>query len=309
MSVDENPYSCKSPVAFLVFNRPETTRRVFAQIAKARPVKLLVVADGPRCDRAGEQELCRKVRDIIGSVDWNCEVLTNYAEENMGCALRISSGIDWVFSKVDEAIFLEDDCLPEPSFFRFCDEMLNRFRNNEKIMSISGDNFQFGSRPSNFSYYFSRYVHIWGWASWRRAWKFYDVRMTLWPQMKQSGWLHDLFENKRDAMYWEDVFDQTYQGKTGTWDYQWLFACWQQSGLSVIPSVNLISNIGFGAGATHTEVKGGKIAAMATQEMLFPLSNPPSVIRDSLADNHTARLFFRTSRLSPVKRFFRQFFG
>jgi hypothetical protein len=309
MIPDASPYRCKSAVAFLVFNRPETTRRVFDEIARARPGKLLVVADGPRRERPGEKELCEKVRKIIDGVDWDCELLVNYADENMGCAQRVSSGIDWVFANVDEAIFLEDDCLPEPSFFRFCDEMLKRFRNSETIMTISGDNFQFGSRPSTFSYYFSRYVHVWGWASWRRAWKFYDVHMTRWPEMKQSGWLHDLFENRRDAAYWEDVFEQAFQQKTGTWDYQWLFACWQQSGLSVIPSVNLISNIGFGAGATHTGEEGGKLAAMATEEMLFPLSDPPAVIRDSIADDNTARLFFRTSRLAPLKRFVRQVFG
>jgi hypothetical protein len=309
MIPDLAPYRCKSPVAFLVFNRPETTRRVFAEISKARPGKLLVVSDGPRTDRPDEARLCAEVRKIIEGVDWDCDILTNYADENLGCARRISSGIDWVFENVDEAIFLEDDCLPEPSFFRFCDEMLKRFRNNEQIMAISGDNFQFGSRHSTFSYYFSRYVHVWGWASWRRAWNFYDVHMSLWPELNQNGWLQKLFENKRDVAYWEKVFDLAYQGKTGTWDYQWLFACWQQSGLSVIPSVNLISNIGFGAGATHTENEGGKVAAMATEEMIFPLSNPPAVIRDTLADDNTARLFFRTSRMTPVKRFVRQFFG
>jgi hypothetical protein len=309
MIPDVTPYRCKSPVAFLVFNRPETTRKVFEEIAKARPQKLLVVADGPRNDRAGEKDRCAEVRRIIEGVEWDCEVLTNYAEENMGCARRVSSGIDWVFENVDEAIFLEDDCLPHSSFFRFCDEMLKRFRNNDKIMTISGDNFQFGSRPSNYSYYFSRYVHIWGWASWSRAWKFYDVQMTRWPEMKKTSWLHDLFENKRDAKYWEVVFDQAYQGKTGTWDYQWQFACWQQSGLSVMPSVNLVSNIGFGAGATHTGNGGGKIAAMTTHAMTFPLANPPTIIRDSIADDNTTRLFFQTSRLSSVKRLVRQFFG
>jgi len=309
MSPEAPSYRCKSPVAFLVFNRPETTRKVFAEIAKARPHKLLVVADGPRHDRPSERDRCAEVRKIIEGVDWDCEVLTNYAAENMGCAHRISSGIDWVFENVDEAIFLEDDCLPHPSFFRFCDEMLNRFRNNDKIMTISGDNFQFGSRPSNYSYYFSRYVHIWGWASWRRAWKFYDVQMALWPEMKKAGWLYSVFDSKRDARYWEDVFEQACLGRTGTWDYQWLFACWQKSGLSVIPSVNLVSNIGFGAGATHTGKGGGKVAAMATQTMTFPLANPPAIIRDSIADDNTTRLFFRASRLSPVKRIVRQFFG
>jgi len=309
MNPEVRAYRCHSPIAFLVFNRPETTQKVFAEIAKARPHKLLVVADGPRRDRPGETDRCAEVRRIINGVDWDCEVLTNYAEENMGCAHRVSSGIDWVFENVDESIFLEDDCLPDPSFFRYCDEMLKRFRNDDRIMAISGDNFQFGSRPSNYSYYYSRYVHIWGWASWRRAWKFYDIRMARWPDVKKDGWLLDLFENKRDARYWEDVFEQAYHGKTGTWDYQWLFACWLQSGLSVIPSVNLVSNIGFGAGATHTGSGGGKFAAMATQTMTFPMANPPAIIRDSIADDNTNRLFFRTSRLSPMKRFVRQFFG
>src|SRR4051794_25978263 len=136
MIPETHSYRCKTPVAFLVFNRPETTRKVFEQIARARPGKLLVVADGPRRERTGEQELCRQVREVTEGVDWDCEVLTNYAEENMGCASRISSGIDWVFANVDEAIFLEDDCMPEPSFFRFCDEMLKRFRNDEQVMSI-----------------------------------------------------------------------------------------------------------------------------------------------------------------------------
>ncbi len=191
MNSESQSYRCKSPVAFLVFNRPETTRKVFAEIARTRPPKLLVVADGPRRDQPGESDRCAEVRRIIEGVDWDCEVLTNYAEENMGCERRVSSGIDWVFANVDEAIFLEDDCLPHPSFFRFCDEMLKRFRNNDKIMTICGDNFQFGSRPSSFSYYFSRYCHIWGWASWRRAWNFYDVRISHWPELKKSGWLDD----------------------------------------------------------------------------------------------------------------------
>jgi hypothetical protein len=310
MNPEESSYRCKSPVAFLVFNRPETTRRVFAEIAKARPRKLLVVADGPRRDRPGEQELCEAVRKLIEDVDWDCELLLNYADENMGCARRVSSGLDWVFANVEEAIFLEDDCLPHPSFFRFCDEMLELFRDNEKIMSITGDNFQFGSRRGDYSYYCSRYVHVWGWASWRRAWKFYDLNMAAWPMMKEGGWLNGILENKREARYWTDVFDLTFSGKTRTWDYQWVFACWRQSGFTVTPNVNLISNIGFGEGATHTRDEGARVAGMATEEMIFPMVNPPFVVRDSLADNNAARLLlFRTSLLSPVKRLARQFFG
>ena len=117
-------WQLNTPVAFLIFNRPHTTQRVFAEIAKARPPKLLVVADGPRNDRPGEAELCAQTRAIIDQVDWDCEVLTHYADKNMGCKKRIASGIDWVFTQVEEAIILEDDCLPEASFFQFCEENL-----------------------------------------------------------------------------------------------------------------------------------------------------------------------------------------
>ena len=293
----------------MVFNRPETTQKIFAEIAKVRPQKLFVVADGPRPDRPGERDLCETVRKITSKVDWDCEVLTSHAEENMGCARRVSSGIDWVFANAEEAIFLEDDCLPHPSFFRFSDELLEEFRDNEQIMTISGANFQFGSRRWDYSYYFSRFVHVWGWASWRRAWKFYDVHMSLWPMMRDGGWLNDVLGNKSEVRYWTAVFDQAYQGNARTWDYQWLFACWVRSGLSIIPNVNLVSNIGFGAGATHTGDERGKAAGIPVREMTFPLMKPPIVVRDSRADYNTARLFFRTSRLSPIKRVVRQFLG
>ena len=164
-------YNLRTPVALLIFNRPDTTERVFNAVAKARPSKLLVVADGPRDSRPGEAARCEQTRAIIKRVDWDCEVITNFADRNMGCKLRVSSGIDWIFEQVEEAIILEDDCLPDPSFFRFCDEMLERYRDNERVGMVSGGNLQFGRHRGTGSYYFSKYTHIWGWASWRRAWK------------------------------------------------------------------------------------------------------------------------------------------
>jgi hypothetical protein len=292
----------------MVFNRPEMTRRVLTEIAKARPQKLFVVADGAR-DRDGERELCQTVRDAFKTITWDCELHTNFSEVNLGCARRISSGIDWVFENVEEAIFLEDDCLPHPTFFRFCDEMLEHFRHNERIMTISGDNFQFGSRQTEYSYYFSRYAHIWGWASWRRAWKYYDFTIARWPALKEAGWLYGVTDDKREARYWTGIFDKVYRGSIGTWDYQWVFASWLQSGFTVIPNVNLISNIGFGAGATHTGDAGGKLAEMSVEEMAFPLLHPPEVVRNSQADRNTAKLFFRKSLLYPIKQSVRQFLG
>ena len=300
MNPEANPYRCKTPVAFLIFGRPEATERVFVEIAKARPRKLLVVADGPRRNQPGESQRCAEVRKIVERVDWDCELFKNYSDENMGCKRRVSSGIDWVFASVEEAIFLEDDCLPHPSFFRFCDEMVERYREDERIMAISGDNFQFGRKRWDYSYYFSRYPHVWGWASWRRAWKHYDVNMSRWPMIKKAGWLDDILQNKREAAYWTEVFDQVSRGEVGTWDYQWVFACWLQSAFAILPNVNMVSNIGFGGDATHTG-RRSKVAEMATEEMAFPLTHPPILLRDSRADRETAKLFFRRSLLSRTR--------
>ncbi len=177
------------PVAFLIFNRPELTRKVFATIAQAKPSKLLVVADGPRADVPDDREKCSEARAIIGRIDWDCEVLTNYSSANMGCRARISTGLEWVFTNVEEAIILEDDCIPHPTFFRFCKELLTRYRDDQRVMMISGDNFQMGRNRTPYSYYFSRFFHCWGWATWRRAWRHYDIDMELWPSLRDGSWL------------------------------------------------------------------------------------------------------------------------
>jgi hypothetical protein len=272
-----------APVTLIIFNRPETTKRVFAEIAKARPTKLLVIADGPRTNHPDDVEKCAAARAIIDGVDWDCEVLTNYSDVNMGCKRRISSGLDWVFDTVEEAIILEDDCLPDPTFFRFCEELLEKYRNDERIAMISGDNFQFGRKRTGYSYYFSRYPHIWGWATWRRAWKNYDVKMQLWPEIRDGGWLKDLLGDIKSEWYWRYIFENTYKGKVDTWDYQWVFACWIQSSLTVIPNVNLVSNIGFCPEAVHTKEKN-KYCEIKIEPVTFPISHPLFILRDSVAD-------------------------
>ncbi len=302
MKAPESSYNCKSPIAFIIFNRLDLTRRVFAQIVRARPQRLFIIADGPRPSVADERERCNEVRKLVERVDWDCEVSTNYAAENMGCAARVSSGINWVFEQVEEAIFLEDDCLPDPTFFQYCDELLNKYRNDERIMAITGDNFQFGRRRSEHSYYFSRFAHVWGWATWRRAWQHYDIAMSRWPMIRDEGWLFDILGDRNETEYWTEVFERAYQGKTGTWDYQWMFACWLQSGLSIHPNVNLISNIGFGNNATHTQ-GGSKVAAIPVEAVDFPLTHPANIIRDARADKQASRLFFQKSKLSRARTF------
>lgn len=295
-----------TPVAFFIFNRPDTTEQVFAAIARARPRKLLVVADGARPDRPGEAEKCAATRAIIGRVDWDCEVLTNYSEVNLGCKRRLASGLDWVFSLAEEAIILEDDCLPDPTFFAYCEALLERYRTDDRITHISGDNFQAGPSRTPYGYYFSRYSHVWGWASWRRAWRHYDVEMALWPEIRDGGWLGDMLGDPKVVAHWTRLFETAHGGRIDTWDYQWMFACWVQGGLAILPRANLISNIGFLPGATHT-VHDSRLANLPVHAAQEPLCHPPYVIRDAEADRYTEQQIFLPPPLAMrVKRWVRR---
>ena len=289
----------KTPVVLLIFNRPDTTAQVFESIRQAQPPKLLVVADGPRPDRPGEAEKCTAARAIIKQVDWPCEVLTNYAETNLGCGRRVSSGLDWVFDTVEEATILEDDCLPHPTFFRFCEELLEKYRNDERVMHISGSNFQFGRKRGEASYYFSRYPHGTGWASWRRAWQFFDVDLKLWESAdNRKIFLRD-FNAPAERKFWELILNLIKCGKLNTvWDYQWAFACITQHALGITPNVNLISNIGFGMDATHTVRADDVVANLPISIMEFPLVHPHVFMRDAEADEHTSEFFFRIPSMS-----------
>lgn len=294
----------QTPVAFIIFNRPDTTSRVFQEIRRAAPTRLLVIADGPRPARAGEAEKCAAARAVIEGVDWPCEVSTNYSKENLGCKLRISSGLDWVFSLVEEAIIIEDDCLPEPSFFPFCAELLERYRHDTRVFLISGDNFQFGARRTGDSYYFSRIAHIWGWATWRRTWQLYDREIKLWPVLRDEGWLEEYYGDPRVARHWREAFDSVHDGRIDCWGHQMNFTCMVNHGLCVLPNVNLISNLGFGVGATHTTVMC-RLAEMPTKPMAFPLRHPRHMIRDARADGRTEKeqfmwptFWFRVKRLA-----------
>jgi len=294
-------FQLTTPVAFIIFNRRDTTERVFAEIAKARPPKLLVVGDGPRANRSGEADKVAATRAIIKRVDWDCEVLTNFSEVNLGCKRRVSSGIDWVFEQVEKAIFLEDDCLPDPTFFRFCQEMLERYRHDQRIGMISGDNFQLGRRRNDDSYYFSKYVHVWGWSTWRDRWVgSYDVTMAKWPRIRDEGWLADMVGDTREAAYWQKIFERVHNGEIDTWDYQWVFANWVEGRMSILPAVNMISNVGFNGNATHT-TGDNDLANLARNPIGFPLRHPLGVFRDIQADQFSERMCFRMPLAKRVR--------
>lgn len=276
--------SLSTPVALLLFNRPAQTARVFAEIAKARPRQLLIVADGPRAEHPEDVEKCAAVRELATRVDWPCEVRTNFSDVNLGVKMRPATGLDWVFSLVEEAIILEDDCLPHPSFFPYCEELLAQYRDDERVMLISGNNF-LGEWKTNFqSYHFAFLAGTWGWASWRRAWRFYDRDLALWPHVCEHQILENLFPNPEHSAFWTSVFARLQRGEIITWDFQWLLARWLQHGLGIVPSVNLVLNIGFDENATTTK-RSPKWANLPVGEMKFPLQHPRTFVRDRPLDD------------------------
>lgn len=290
----------RTPIVLIIFNRPDTTATVFAEIRRARPRELFVIADAPRANRAGEMERCLAARAIIEQVDWDCEVQTNFALKNLGCRRRISSGLDWVFGQREEAIILEDDCVPHPSFFPFCEELLDRYRNDQRVMHIGGTNYQFGRQRFPYSYYYSRYNHCTGWATWRRSWSHFDVEMKLWPELRDRGLLNDLFDDPRAVAYWRRSFQLVYENEVDSWAYCWTLACWAQNGLTILPNVNLIRNIGFNTDGAHTKNRRSRFANIPEEELAFPLRHPPFVIRDDQADRYTQNNNFRRSFMARV---------
>jgi len=285
-------------VVLIIFNRPDTTKLVFEAIRAARPSRLIVVADGPRPAKEGEAQKCEATRRIVDQVDWPCEVIRLFSDVNMGCRMRVASGITRAFEITDRAIILEDDCLPSPSFFEYCAELLDRYAEDERVMMISGDNHLFGKSFSRDSYYFSRYSHIWGWASWRRAWDRYELGMEAWPEFRRRGLLSQYFPRASERYYWDSILQYVYEGHIDTWDYQWVFSVLANSGMSIAPRRNLVRNLGFHPEATHT--RGASVySELAAEELELPLSHPRTVVASSDADAWEARLRSRHSRSLP----------
>ncbi|NLI73330.1 MAG: glycosyltransferase family 2 protein [Euryarchaeota archaeon] len=230
------------PILFMAFNRPDTTAKVFQAIRESRPTKLYIALDGSRNHQ--ETIKCAQVREIVENIDWECEVKRLYHNENLGCGKAVSSAITWFFNHEEEGIILEDDCLPDSSFFPYCQMMLEKYRNEGRVMMVSGDDFTSGIHHND-DYYFITHFPIWGWATWRRAWDKHDVSMSAWPEFRDQGRTLKIVQHEAMAGWLNTCFEQTYQGKIDTWDHQWTFTCLLNNGLSICPHGNLISNIGF----------------------------------------------------------------
>ncbi len=281
----------KTPVLFLIFNRPELTFRVFEEIRKAQPNQLYIAADGPRPDKEGEAKKCEEVRSILNKIDWKCEVKTLFRDKNIGCRDAVSSAINWFFDNVEEGIILEDDCLPDQSFFTFCEILLDIYRSNENIMHISGNNFQNGENKTSDTYYFSKHAHIWGWATWGRAWKKYDIDLNyLENSLKSKEFNFYLSNDEYD--YWVNIFTKVKKQQIDTWDYQWLYSIWQNNGITILPNENLVTNIGFSEDATHTK-EISPLAEIKTTSIGSKLLHPTEIYLNTAADENYFNRFLR----------------
>ncbi len=289
-----------TPVVLIIFNRPELTRQVLEQIEKARPSQLFIISDGPRTSKKGEQELVQQARKVVENISWPCKVERKYSDKNLGCRKSVSSGLDWVFSQVDRAIILEDDCIPHPSFFPYCEELLERYKDNEKISMISGDNF-FGENSNHSSYDFSYHSLIWGWATWRRSWNVYRIAEKNGIENFESNYskLKTLMNLTR-----LQAIKKTLLGKIDTWDYIWQYAMLISNGLCIFPNKNLVKNIGFDSNATHTK-RPTFHAKLQTEALRFPLIHPKNIIVNSSFEKQMEKTYNRFYIFLDI---FRQFF-
>ena len=281
--VSEVPYKTKSAILFVLFNRPDTTQRVFDQIRDAKPKRLYLTADGPRPGFPDDEELCRRTKEIVGEIDWDCEVKTLFRDENAGCKNGVSAAINWFFSQEDEGIILEDDCLPAISFFKFCDTLLEKYRHDTRIRHITGCNLQFGKKWGNSSYYFSNRTHVWGWASWRRVWDDYDLNLDKYHETDIKQQMKNIYDDDLVAESWANIFKELKAGKINSWAYPLDFANFFNNGLVIIPNENLISNIGFSADATNTLNKNSIYANIPLVE-ITEIHHPLFVVPEKQAD-------------------------
>ncbi|MFA4867308.1 MAG: nucleotide-diphospho-sugar transferase [Pedobacter sp.] len=285
-------YCTKSPVLFLIFNRPDTTKAVFEEIRNAKPPKLYIAADGPRTNRLGELDLCQQAIAVVNNIDWPCEVKTLYRNENLGCKEAVASAVTWFFDQEEEGIILEDDCLPSKSFFKYCDTLLEKYRFDTRIRHITGCNLHFGTKWGEASVFFSRRTEVWGWASWRRVWQDYDKNLSRHTEEEMREQLFKIFSDPFIVDSWMIAFNGVKKGEIDTWDYQLAIHNYLNNGLSVCPNVSLITNIGFRADATHSTNPNDRSANILLGE-IDEITFPKDMISDTGADYAIAKHEFK----------------
>lgn len=274
----EQQFKLIVPVVFCVFKRLDTTKEVFEKIRKAQPAKLYIISDAPREQIAGEKEKVEAVRQYIDShVDWKCEIVRQYAEENMGCGKRLSSGISWVFEREEQAIILEDDCVPDDTFFRYCQEMLEYYKDDERILLISGNNPIAHLYKTQYDYLFSKVPFIWGWATWRRAWNLYDYKIESWTDNRKNPLIKEAIPVKKAYWLYTSQFDILNSGKfNDTWSYQFMYTGIIHGMYGILPTQSHVFNIGFMEESTHTK-NAPKWINQNITAVKFPINYRPAV--------------------------------
>ena len=301
----KSEHPLNSAVLFLVFNRLETTKQSFEAIRQAKPPRLYIAADGARETKEGEEERVISVRDYVTSnIDWECELLTLFRKENLGCGKAVSNAITWFFDNEEEGIILEDDCLASPDFFRFCDLMLDRYRNDDRIGHICGCNFQDGILRDEGDYYYSKLTHVWGWASWKRVWSKYDFSMNGLEKAIENDFLSGLVDNDWNKKTFYNTFTRTKHGEIDTWDYQYMFLNQVNGHLSIIPNYNMITNIGFNIDGTHTFDPNSPMSNISFNELPVEIVHPVFIFQNRIADKYTLDKetpSIRQIRMSEIK--------
>jgi len=289
----------QSPVLFLIFNRIETTRKVFERIREAEPQNLYIAADGPR-ESMNEKNICESVRNwVINSVDWQCNVFTLFRDKNLGCGRAVSSSISWFFKNVEYGIILEDDCFPDITFFKFCDELLDRYKNTPEVCSISGTNLLGSADRLEQSYFFSAYGGIWGWATWRRVWEGYDYNALIWSDKKFQLSLRKRFTRKQ-YKYIKLMLGRF--SNIDTWDFQWWIRKLSLNAFDIIPKNNLVKNLGFNSNSTHTKAIDPKMKNINLGVANFPLIHPKDISHDIYHDKIISDNFYSMPTVRGRKR-------
>ena len=294
-----------TPILFLLYNRPETTRWVFSEIKKLQPKKLYLAFDGPKCQK--DKELINRVKLIFDEIDWPCQLKTLFRKKNLGCRQAVSGAIDWFFEHEEKGIILEDDCLPNQSFFFFIQEMLNRYKNDERIMMVSGTNYLIEYQKLDSDYFFSKHFTVWGWGTWKRAWDKYDVNIKKWPTIKKKKLLKKLIPDFYTRGYLKNAFDLVYNRQINTWDIQWVFACIFNNGLNIIPRVNLVSNIGVTGSHSHkkTESHFYQKKELDCKNLKHPLSlKPDAYFAKKISQDKIRKDFLRSLFYSKLRNSF-----
>ena len=300
----------KTPVLLVAYRRPDTTKKVIDAIRVAAPERMFVACDGPNLKKPDEAEKVAATRALIErEIDWPCKIERRYSETNQGCKMGVSSAITWFFEQVEEGIIIEDDCVAHPDFFPYCAELLERFRHDSRVWHISGNNFQNGQWRCDGSYYFGHIPHSWGWATWRRCWKHYDIDLKRWPALKASGLMETIFEDPVARSYWSGLWDNLLNKEElpGTWDYQWHFTCLSEGGLTIIPNRNLVSNVGFGVDGTNY-LKESPLNNIPVSK-ICPLTHPTFILRDAAADAYDFDHVLGGAKKREAMRHYNSFLG